>query len=104
MANYTTLTTAQHVTLFRGSEAQQPVLRPEVQRLLIEEFYPPLSTSTAPANPGRIIVKAAEVRAWTDYNLKTRSELLSQIGGSVKRRAALAAAALAATSSSGDTL
>jgi len=54
----------------RGISSQhylRPVLRPEVQRMLIEEFYPPLSTSSAPKNMGVLKVSANDVNTWIDH-------------------------------------
>ena len=31
-------------------------LSDEIQRVLIEDFYPPISSSTVPGNPGRLYV------------------------------------------------
>lgn len=36
-------------------------LSSEVQRVLVEDFYPPISSSTAPNNLGRIIIRLADV-------------------------------------------
>ena len=51
----------------RGMNSAQrlrPVLRPEVQRMLLEEFYPPLSTSSIPGNMGALRVPAQDVKEW----------------------------------------
>jgi pentatricopeptide repeat protein len=42
----------------------RPVLRPEVQRMLLEEFYPPLNTVSAPGNTGALLVFAEDISAW----------------------------------------
>jgi pentatricopeptide repeat protein len=42
----------------------RPVLRPEVQRMLLEEFYPPLNTMSVPGNMGALRVPAADISAW----------------------------------------
>ena len=42
----------------------QPVLRPEVQRMLVEEFYPPLGTTSVPGNMGALRIDACEISAW----------------------------------------
>ncbi|KAG5182019.1 hypothetical protein JKP88DRAFT_146432, partial [Tribonema minus] len=69
----------------RGSDsAVGPVLRPEVQRMLTEEFYPPLGSVTAPANPGRLVVPAADVTAWAVHNLRERSRLISHVGAALR--------------------
>ena len=44
---------------FRKEEAF--TLSSEVQRALVENFLPPISSSTMPGNPGRIIVSAADI-------------------------------------------
>jgi hypothetical protein len=42
----------------------QPVLRPEVQRMLLEEFYPPLSTTSLPGNMGALLISSEDISAW----------------------------------------
>eukprot|EP00797_Seminavis_robusta_P017554 Sro261_g101830.2 (586) ;mRNA; f:63802-65559 len=42
----------------------RPVLRPEVQRMLVEEFYPPLSTASIPGNMGALRVPAVDIKNW----------------------------------------
>lgn len=37
-------------------------LSDEVQRILIDEFYPPIPSSTEPGNPGRLIVRLDDIR------------------------------------------
>lgn len=36
-------------------------LSDEVQQILIEDFFPPIPSSTEPGNPGRIIVQLADI-------------------------------------------
>lgn len=51
----------------RGMNSAQrlrPVLRPEVQRMLLEEFYPPLSTTSIPGNMGALKVPSQDVKQW----------------------------------------
>lgn len=51
----------------RGMNSAQrlrPVLRPEVQRMLLEEFYPPLSTTSFPGNMGALRVPSQDVNDW----------------------------------------
>ena len=49
----------------RNSALQmRPVLRPEVQRLLVEEFYPPLSTTSVQGNLGALRVPASDISEW----------------------------------------
>lgn len=42
----------------------KPVLRPQIQQMLLEEFYPPLSTSSVPGNMGAIQVESDAISAW----------------------------------------
>jgi hypothetical protein len=42
----------------------RPVLRPEIQRMLTEEFYPPLSTTSVPGNMGALMVPVEDIEAW----------------------------------------
>lgn len=47
--------------------SMRPVLRPEVQRMLMEEFYPPLSSSSVPGNMGALRVTATDISGWLDH-------------------------------------
>jgi hypothetical protein len=38
----------------------------EVQEVLIEDFYPPISSSTVPNNPGRLLVDLTSLHTWND--------------------------------------
>ena len=42
----------------------RPVLRPEVQRMLMEEFYPPMSSMSVRGNMGTLMIDAKDVNAW----------------------------------------
>ena len=48
----------------RSGERLKPVIRPEVQRMLTEEFYPPLSSASIPKNTGALQVPAHDIQAW----------------------------------------
>ena len=51
----------------RNSEFHlRPILRPEVQRMLLEEFYPPLNTISVPGNTGALTVLAQDIEAWQE--------------------------------------
>jgi len=51
----------------RNSEFHlQPILRPEVQRMLLEEFYPPLNTMSVPGNIGALTILAQDIEAWQE--------------------------------------
>jgi hypothetical protein len=43
-----------------GDNNEAYKLSTEVQRCLIEDFYPPISSSTVPGNPGRLYVELKE--------------------------------------------
>jgi pentatricopeptide repeat protein len=56
----------------RSEKHLRPVLRPEVQRMLMEEFYPPISTFSVPKNTGALIVSSGDVNAWLEYQKQQR--------------------------------
>jgi hypothetical protein len=45
----------------------RPVLRPEVQRMLVEEFYPPLSTLSVPGNLGALTIPLEDICSWLNH-------------------------------------
>jgi pentatricopeptide repeat protein len=45
----------------------RPVLRPEIQRMLVEEFYPPLNTLSMPGNMGALLVLADDISRWQEH-------------------------------------
>lgn len=48
---------ANEVQVEEGNNQQRPFrLVEEIQDMLIEDFYPPIPSSTVPDNPGRIII------------------------------------------------
>jgi len=57
----------------RSSRYLRPVLRPEVQRMLLEEFYPPLNTYSAKDNMGAIIVPAMDINSWNAHQKRQKS-------------------------------
>ena len=58
----------------RSGERFKPVLRPEVQRMLTEEFYPPLGTSSMPGNLGALFVAGDDIKAWLHHQQKQKGE------------------------------
>jgi len=50
----------------------QPILRPQVQQMLTEEFYPPLSSSSLKGNMGALLIPAEDVNAWLLYHKQQR--------------------------------
>jgi hypothetical protein len=78
----------------------RPVLRPEVQRMLVEEFYPPLSTSSIPNNMGAIRVPSEDIRAWVSHQQQQKgtrmlsvAAVLKDLSSGGRLRAALSRAA-----------
>ncbi|KAL3809628.1 hypothetical protein ACHAXA_010603 [Cyclostephanos tholiformis] len=60
----------------RSGEKFRPVLRPEVQRMLTEEFYPPLGTSSIPGNLGALLVPGEDIEGWLSHQQKQKDERL----------------------------
>jgi len=58
----------------RSGERFRPILRPEVQRMLTEEFYPPISTSSLPGNMGALIVPKQDINAWLNHQRQQKGE------------------------------
>ncbi|KAL3801647.1 hypothetical protein HJC23_013152 [Cyclotella cryptica] len=58
----------------RSGHKFKPVLRPEVQRMLTEEFFPPLGTSSIPGNLGALLVQREDVVAWLNHQRQQKGE------------------------------
>jgi pentatricopeptide repeat protein len=54
----------------------RPVLRPNVQRLLVEEFYPPLSSVSVPGNLGAIRIPSSDITQWLDHQRQQKGARL----------------------------
>jgi Smr domain len=50
----------------------RPVIRPEVQRMFQEEFYPPLNTISVPGNMGALMLSSDDITAWLEHQKKER--------------------------------
>lgn len=71
----------------RGRNSAQrlrPVLRPEVQRMLLEEFYPPLSTTSIPGNMGALRVPADDAKAWVLEQRQQKGARMLEVAGVIK--------------------
>lgn len=84
----------------------RPVLRPEVQRMLLEEFYPPLGTTTLPVNMGALRISSIDINAWLDHQREQKgvqmlsvAAVLKNLASGTRLRAALSKTA--ATTPSG---
>jgi hypothetical protein len=64
-----------------SAERLQPVLRPEVQTLLVERFA--LSSWTAPGNQGRLVVDAAGIAAWAEQAQDTKAALMRRLSAAI---------------------
>ncbi|KAL7469349.1 hypothetical protein ACHAXS_009609 [Conticribra weissflogii] len=58
----------------RSGERLRPILRPEVQRMLTEEFYPPISTLSLPGNMGALLIPKQDINAWLKHQRQQRGE------------------------------
>ncbi|KAL7521567.1 hypothetical protein ACHAWX_006240 [Stephanocyclus meneghinianus] len=58
----------------RSGQKFKPVLRPEVQRMLTEEFFPPLGSSSIPGNLGALLVRREDIVAWLNHQRQQKGE------------------------------
>jgi hypothetical protein len=77
----------------------RPVLRPEVQRMLVEEFYPPLSTASVPGNMGALRVPSEDIGAWLSHQREQKGVRMLSLAAVLKNsgnrlRSALSRAAV----------
>ena len=68
----------------RSERRFRPVVRPEVQRMLVEEFYPPLSTSSVPGNMGALLVPSGDIQAWLEHQKEQKGLRLLTIADMLK--------------------
>lgn len=69
----------------RNSELRMtPVLRPEVQRMLSEEFYPPLNTVSVPGNMGALKVFSNDIAAWQHHQEEQKGARLLALAATLK--------------------
>ena len=62
----------------------RPILRPEIQRMLTEEFYPPLSTFSMPGNMGALRVPAGDIQAWAEHQRQQRGAKMLAVADALK--------------------
>jgi hypothetical protein len=62
----------------------RPVLRPEVQRMLLEEFYPPLNTISVPGNLGALIVRADDISEWQAHQKEQKGARMLNLAALLK--------------------
>lgn len=71
-----------------SASRMRPVLRPEVQHMLVEEFYPPLSTMSVPNNMGAILVTSEDISAWVSHQRQQKGARMLLIAAMLKDFAA----------------
>lgn len=62
----------------------RPVLRPEVQRMLLEEFYPPLNTVSVPGNTGALMVYDEDISAWQAHQQEQKGARMLALAALLK--------------------
>jgi Smr domain len=65
----------------------RPILRPAVQQMLVEEFYPPLATTTSPGNTGVLVIPPGEISSWLDYQCQQRGVRMLLVAAMLKNLA-----------------
>ena len=69
----------------RGRNSQErwrPILRPQVQRMLTEEFYPPLTTTSMPGNMGALLVP--DLEAWRKHQLEQKGVRMRSVAAALR--------------------
>ena len=67
----------------------RPVLRPEVQRLLLEEFYPPLNTFSVAGNMGALRISYNDVKAWVEHQNSAKGAHMLTVAAALKSLASV---------------
>jgi len=62
----------------------RPIIRPEVQRMLLEEFYPPLSTTSIPGNMGALRVPSDDIQKWALHQRQQRGVKMLTLADALK--------------------
>lgn len=62
----------------------RPVLRPEVQRMLTEEFYPPLNTASVPGNLGALNIPSQDIQAWMSHQRQMKGLRMLTVADMIK--------------------
>lgn len=68
----------------RSAMRLRPVLRPEVQRMLLEEFYPPLGTTSVPGNMGALRINPDNLHDWLLYQKQQKGARLLAVATVLK--------------------
>jgi hypothetical protein len=62
----------------------RPVLRPVVQRMLVEEFYPPLSTISVPGNMGALRIPSNDIMEYSNHQRQQKGVRLLLVAAMLK--------------------
>ena len=62
----------------------RPVLRPVVQRMLVEEFYPPLSTISVPGNMGALRISSSDITEFLSHQRQQKGARLLLVAAMLK--------------------
>ncbi|KAG7374435.1 PPR: pentatricopeptide repeat domain containing protein [Nitzschia inconspicua] len=57
----------------------RPILRPEVQRMMMEEFYPPLNTLSVAGNIGALLVLGQDIQAWQQHQQEQKGARMLEL-------------------------
>jgi hypothetical protein len=57
----------------------EPVLRPDVMRMLVDEFNPPISSWTVPGNTGRLLVCGQAIGLWAESTALAKRQLMEKL-------------------------
>ena len=69
----------------RGSALRlRPVLRPEIQRMLMEEFYPPLGSVSVPGNLGALRIPYDDVKGWVQHQQEQKSARMLAVASTIR--------------------
>ena len=77
-----------HIVTGRGRHSayqMRPILRPEIQRMLTEEFYPPLNTASVPGNMGALNVPLDDIQAWVSHQRQMKGVRMLAVADMIKR-------------------
>ncbi len=63
----------------------RPILRPAVQRMLVEEFYPPIGTASMPGNMGALRISSEDIRAWLQFQRQQKGARMIEVATALKK-------------------
>ncbi len=63
----------------------RPILRPAVQRMLVEEFYPPIGTTSIPGNMGALRICSEDIHAWLKFQRQQKGARMIEVATALKK-------------------